>query len=482
MPTPSTDPADIGAADLRDLYQAGTLSPVEVLEAVMARIDTLEPLLNTYVVTDFDAAREAARASEARWQAGQPAGLLDGVPVSVKDLALTKGLPTGRGSLTLPPDPGHEDSPVARNLRDSGAVIIGKTTTSEFGWKGAGDCPATGITRNPWSPDRTPGASSAGAAAGLAAGLATLATGSDGGGSIRIPAAFCGLYGIKPTFARVPLYPPSFIGPLSHVGPMARSVADMAMTLQVMSRPDNRDIQAPPAPTEDYVAAADGSVAGLRIAYCPAFDGAKVEPGVAQAVKSAAASLEQQGALVSEIEPPFASPFEAYYTLFAAAFTHLGGAWTEEQRRVADPGLVELVDLGRSIDLAGYLEAQSAKDALCQTVAGLFDDYDLLLTPTLPLTAFAVGRDAPEPVSIRPAWLSWNPFTYPFNMTQHPAASAPCGLVDGLPAGCQIVGPRFGEAVVLRACRAVEQALPPARLDIGRLKGLAASKSTQPTS
>src|SRR5579862_1772762 len=264
------DIAYLSAAELAGLYRTGKLSPVEVAEALFARLDALQPKLNAFCVVDRNGAMTAARASEARWRASAPLSPVDGVPATIKDLMLTRGLPTLRGSHLIDPNQDwSEDSPAVARLKEAGAVVLGKTTTPEFGWIAVGDSPLTGITRNPWNLERTPGGSSAGAAAACAAGIGVLNLGSDGAGSIRIPSCFSGVFGIKPTFGRVPAYPPSPMGLLSHHGPLCRSVADAASMLDVIGRPDPRDPYWLPPPETGFLDGLDGGVKGWRIAFSP---------------------------------------------------------------------------------------------------------------------------------------------------------------------------------------------------------------------
>ncbi len=264
----SDDLAFLPATELIAAYRDKRVSPVEATAAALERIDAFNDRLNAFCLTDRDGAIEAARRSEARWARGEPAGLVDGVPVSVKDLVLTRGWPTLRGSRTVDPNQAwDEDAPAVARLREHGAVLLGKTATCEFGWKGVTDSPLTGVTRNPWNPERTPGGSSGGSAAAVAAGMGPLAIGTDGGGSVRIPCGFCGLVGLKPSFGRVPIYPPSVFGTLSHLGPMARTVPDAALMLSAMARPDARDWLALPAEVRDWRDALDGGVEGLSIAF-----------------------------------------------------------------------------------------------------------------------------------------------------------------------------------------------------------------------
>src|SRR5437763_5096127 len=312
------DIAFLSAHQLIELYRKKELSPVEAAEALFARLDKLQPKLNAFCIVDRDGAMAAARASEERWRRGAPQGVLDGVPVTIKDLVLMRGFPTRRGSHLVEPVPDAEDAPATARLREAGAVILGKTTTPEFGWKAIGDSPLTGITRNPWNLERTPGGSSAGAAAACAAGIAPLNLGTDGAGSIRIPAAFTGIFGIKATFGRIPAYPASPLGLLSNVGPMTRHVRDAALMLNVLSRPDHRDPYALPPEGRNWLDGIDGGVRGLKIAYSPDLGYARVDPEIAAACADAARQFEALGASVEEIRDIFPSPRDALLTVRAA--------------------------------------------------------------------------------------------------------------------------------------------------------------------
>src|SRR5262245_45535667 len=264
------DAAYASAVSLLDLYRKRALSPVEVTRLLLDRLDALQPRLNAFCIIDRDGALAAARESERRWRRGEPARRLDGVPVTIKDLMLMRGFPTLRGSRLIDPNQDwSEDAPATARLREAGAVILGKTTTPEFGWKALGDSPLTGITRNPWDLSRTPGGSSAGAAAACAAGIGPLHLGSDGAGSIRIPCAFSGVFGLKPSFGRVPAYPLSPMGLLAHIGPIARTVADAALMLNVLAGSDYRDPYALPPERKDLSEGLVGGVRGWRIAYRP---------------------------------------------------------------------------------------------------------------------------------------------------------------------------------------------------------------------
>jgi aspartyl-tRNA(Asn)/glutamyl-tRNA(Gln) amidotransferase subunit A len=456
---PLRDPVELcelGATALLEGYRRQALSPVDVVQAVLARIEALNPRLNAFCLVS-DRAIEEARASEARWRAGQPKGLLDGVPVSVKDLILTRDWPTLRGSKSIDPQgPWNDDAPAVARLREHGAVLLGKTTTPEFGWKGVTDSALCGITRNPWNLDKTPGGSSGGGAAAFSSGTGPPAPCTDGGGSIRIPCSFTGLFGIKATFGRVPAWPVSPFGSLAHVGPMAREVTDAALLLTVISQPDARDWYALPYETRDYRQGLDAGVRDLRIAYSPNLGYAEVDTEVASIVREAVALFSGLGARVDEKHPGFenAEPiFRTHWFSGAAALLR-----ALKDKRNVDPGLLEVAAQGEKIGAAELLDAHMKRAALGMHMNLFHRDFDLLVTPTLAVAAFDVGRESP-PGNRR--WTDWTPFTYPFNLTGQPAASIPCGFTkSGLPVGLHIVGPRYGEALVLRAARAFELARP----------------------
>ncbi len=452
------DPALLPAARLLELYRDGALSPVEATMAALKRIEQHDEALNAFCLVDGEAAIEAACRSEERWHIKAPRGRLDGVPVSIKDVILTEGWPTLRGSKATDPDqPWDEDAPAVARLREHGAVLLGKTTTPEFGWKGVTDSPLTGITRNPWDPRRTPGGSSGGAAAAVATGMGALALGTDGGGSIRIPAAFTGIFGLKPSFGRVPAYPLSPFGTLAHLGPMTRTVEDAALMLTVLAEPDPRDWYALPAEGADYTKGLDGGVEGLKIAFSPTLGGHRVAPEIAALVAAAAQSFVELGATVEEAEPELpdcAAAFRAHW--YAGAASLLSG-FSDEQKALLDPGLLEIAAEGAGYTLLDYLSAVRLREAIGITMNRFHEDYDLLLTPCLPIAAFEAGLEEP-PDDAGGRWVDWTPFTYPFNLSRQPAASVPCGLTAaGLPAGLQIVGPLYADALVLRAARAYER-------------------------
>ncbi len=457
----SRDLALISAVDLLQAYRSKRLSPVEAAQAALDRIRRLNGQLNAFCLVDEEAALSAARASQARWSKGATLGRLDGVPATVKDLVIARGWPTLRGSKTIARDqPWEEDAPAVARLREQGAVLLGKTTTPEFGWKGVTDSPLTGITRNPWNPERTPGGSSGGAAVAAATGMGALHIGTDGGGSIRIPASFTGIFGFKPSYGRVPAYPLSPFGTVAHVGPMTRTVADAALMLTAISGPDPRDWYALPPDGRDYLDGLEDGVAGLRIAFSPTLGGTRIEPAVAEPVAKAAQVFADLGAVVETADPGLADSAETFRRHWFAGAANLLRAVTPEQRRQMDRGLVDIAEQGARITLLDYLAAVKEREVMGQAMNRFHLQWDLLLTPAMPLTAFEVGREVPLTAEGQ-RWLDWSPFTYPFNLTRQPAASVPCGFTRaGLPVGLQIVGPLYADALVLRAARAFEAARP----------------------
>jgi aspartyl-tRNA(Asn)/glutamyl-tRNA(Gln) amidotransferase subunit A len=452
-----SDPADLSAAALVDLYRTRRLSPVEAVEAVIRRHAAVEPKVNAFVVFDAEHALQSARASEARWQRGEALGRLDGVPVSIKDLNVAKGWPTRRGSHTSSARIETEDAPLPARLREGGAVLLGKTTTSEYGWKGTGDSPLTGSTRNPWSLAHTTGGSSAGAAAAVVTGMGPLASGGDAGGSIRIPASFSGCFGLKPSYGRVPAWPFGGQGTLSHVGPMTRTVLDAALFMDVVARPDLRDWYALPDDVPDWVAASEGGVKEWRVAYCPRFGSTPVDAEVASLVAEAARAFEALGARVEEVPPPFEDPIDVIMPLWLMGiFGPLGGL-PEAEKTKLDPGLRAWVEEGGRLATKQLFDANVARTELGARMRRFHQDYDILLTPAVAVTALPAGSVVPPGWPLGDNWFTWTPFSYPFNLTQQPAASIPCGFTAAdLPVGLQIVGPHQRDDMVLRSARAYE--------------------------
>jgi aspartyl-tRNA(Asn)/glutamyl-tRNA(Gln) amidotransferase subunit A len=456
----SDDLAYLTAEALIARYRDKSLSPVEATEAALDRVERHNGPVNAFVLIDREGAIAAARSSEARWAKGAPQGLVDGVPSTVKDLVWAKGWPMRAGSLTSDNAPSTEDAPIVARLREHGAVFLGKTTTPEFGWKGVTDSPFSGITRNPWDTSVTPGGSSGGAVVAAALGMGALHTGGDGGGSIRIPASFTGVFGIKPSYGRVPRYPTGSHGTLSHAGPITRTVTDAALMINVISGPDARDWFSLPYDDRDWRVGLEDGVAGLRIAFSPGLGFATVDPEVAALVEAAAMLFESLGAHVERADPGIEDPIDVFIPHWYGGTAHSVRNYSKTQIDQLDPGLREIAELGKDVTLTDYLTAVEGRIALGIHMKKFHETYDLLLTPTMPIPAFEAGRELP-PGSTADRWMSWSPFTYPFNLTQQPAASVPCGFTKaGLPVGLQIVGGMYADATVLRACRAFERERP----------------------
>ena len=454
------------AIQLLGLYRSGEASPVEATQAVLQRIARLNPLLNAFCLIDEAAAMASARQSEARWQAHRRSGAgvlsLDGVPMSIKDLILTQGWPTLRGSKTVNPDqPWEVDAPVTARLREAGAVLLGKTTTPEFGCKGETNSLLTGISRNPWNPARTPGGSSGGASAAVSAGLGPLAIGTDGAGSVRIPAAFCGNVGFKPSFGRVPAYPLSPFGSVAHLGPHAMTVEEVALLMNAIALPDARDWTSLPFDGVDYLAGLKGGVKGLRVAYSPTLGYAKnVDPEIAAATAQAAKHLQDLGAVVEQVDPLTEDPLDISTGLWFAGAYQVWQTLNPSQQALTDPDFKSQAELGAQLDANAIHALTQRRGVLGSHLRQFMQRFDLILTPSTAVTAFK-ALPAGHSVMNSAAMLGWTPFSYPFNLSQQPAISLPCGLtLDGLPMGVQLVAPMFGDAKLLQAAQALQACYP----------------------
>ena len=450
------------ATALAQLVRTREVSPVEVVDAVLARIESVNPLLNAYCTVAAEEARAAAREAEARLVRGEATGPLHGVPVSFKDMTPTAGIRTTWGSLLFEHHvPQHDALPVTRT-RAAGGIVLGKTNTSEFGCKGTTDNRVFGVSRNPWNPATTPGGSSGGAAAAVAAGLGPLAVGADFAGSVRIPAAACGVVGLKPSPGRLPKVTGNPWETVATTGPIARTVRDAALFLEVLSGPDERDPLSLPA--EPFLAACDRPLGRLRVAWTPDLGYAAVDERVAAIAGHAARAFADLGCDVEEAHPGFADPVEVEDGISAAMYAALLGPRLAEWADRMDPALVRGVRRGEGMSAVEHARLFEQRAALYRTVAAFFARYDLLLTPTIAVPPFPVDGPEPSEIAGRPVdrrGYGWIPFTYPFNLTGHPAVSVPAGWTDdGLPVGLQIVGPRNGDAAVLRAAAAFEEARP----------------------
>ena len=456
-----TEIPDLSAVDLLAKYRTGDVSPVDATKASFERIAKYEARLNAFCYLDEESALVAARASEDRWHKGEPEGLLDGVPTTVKDTIMMKGWPFLLGTRVRDPDDiPTEDTPAVERVRNHNAVILGKTNTPEFGWKGVTDSPRFGITRNPWNLDLTPGGSSGGAAAGVSTGISQLALGTDGGGSIRIPASFTNLVGFKATHGRVPLYPVSPFGSLANVCPMARTVGDVALLLMAIKGVDIRDWLSLSDDGVDYAAILDDGVNGLKVAFSPTLGYADVDPEVVDVVAAAAKKFEDLGATVELVDTVFEDPTPTFEIFWRTGAANALRSFDDAQLGLIEDGLVETGRLGQGISALDFLAARAARQTLAQHMSAFHLTYDLLLTPTLAIPPFPVGMPVPPNMDSKD-WKTWTPFTYPFNMTKQPAASVPCGFTkSGLPIGLQIVAALRREDLVLRAARAYEAACP----------------------
>src|SRR5829696_9053063 len=452
--------AFLSASELGTLYGARELSPVEVTRAILERIERLNPELNAFTVVTPELALEQASMAE-RAYAGDDAPLLAGIPISIKDLTPTRGIRTARGSLLDPDWVPDEDAPVVERLYAAGAVMLGKTNTPELGWKGDSGNRVFGPSFNPWDLEKTPGGSSGGAAAAVAAGLGPLAQGSDGAGSIRIPAAFCGIFGLKQSFGLVPQYPPSAVGDLSHLGPMTRTVRDAAMMLNVMAGADASD-RLSWSSDIDYTQDLDSGVRGLRVAWSPTLGYASVATDVLELTERAANAFREFGCEVEQVDPGLPEPANILDVMWSGSLAGYFTGRIDEVRHLLDPGLLSVVERATALSAADMAYALQRRNAYYTGMRQFMERFDLLLTPTLPATAFTAGLDEPDGwqrATLAP--LDWTPFTFPFNLTGQPAATVPCGFGgNGLPVGLQIVGRWRDDSAVLRAAAAFESAMP----------------------
>jgi len=453
-----TDPALMEAEQLLALYARRALSPVEALKAVMERVARMNPWVNAFAAMNPRALAQAGE-SEARWAAGRPMGALDGVPATVKDLLNLTGFPTRRGSRTTDATPATEDAPAVLGLKQAGAVILGKTTTTEFGWKSPGDCPLHGITRNPWNRERTPGGSSSGAGAAAAACFGPLHIGTDAGGSIRIPAAYCGVVGVKPSFGRVPQWPLGAFASVAVAGPMARSVRDAALMLNALARHDLRDPFCLPDEKRDWRHGIEDGVKGLRVAIIrrKGFDAPLDAEGHA-ALEHAAKALEAAGAIVEEAEPELPDVRHIFGRVWGVALARLVASVPEERRELLDAGIAEIAEREGRMSAVDYLGAEAMRIEASHVMARFHQRFDAALAPCTPTAAFAA--DQPTLHAHLVLWRDWAPWTFAFNLTRQPAISVPIGLdAEGMPRAVQVSAALYRDDTALRVARALELAV-----------------------
>jgi len=452
----------LSAIDLASAIRDKSVSPVEVTQAVLDRIERLNPVLNAFCISMADEAMETAKAAEAAVMRGDELGPLHGVPIPVKDNLYIKGVRTTFGSKLLEHNITEFDAPIIERLKKAGAVIVGRTNSPEFGWKGVTDNLIFGETRNPWNVKLTPGGSSGGSSAAVAAGMGPIGIGTDGGGSLRIPASFCGIVGLKPSLGRVPTYPGVSVGSMRHIGGMTRTVADSALLLNVIAGPDERDSESLPASDTDYLAELDKGISGLRIAYSADLGYAQVDPEVAALCEAAALRLSEAGAIVEQVNLDWSDPYECWNVFFYGSSADRLGDELAKNSHLLDPGLRLAVERAVLVSIRDYTTALSIRNDFWQQVRQVYETYDLLLTPALAVPPFPLGQNNADPFPGQTERdLQWTQFTYPFNLTGQPACSVPCGWTkSNLPVGLQIVGGRFDDATVLRAARALEKIQP----------------------
>ncbi|NTF16527.1 amidase [Agrobacterium tumefaciens] len=470
-----TDICDLTASELLPLYAARQLSPVEVTRAVLKRADEIQGELNAFCHIDEEGALVQARKSEKAWMTGGNIGALEGIPVSIKDVVAVKGWQLGRGSLLSDRNPpSSADAPSAARLRNAGSVIFASTTTCEGGWKAVTDSRRTGITRNPYDPSLSPGGSSGGAAAAVASGAGPLALGTDGGGSVRIPASFTGIFGLKPQYGRVPQFPlgPHY-GNLSHQGPMTRSVKDAAAMLKVLNGTHTLDPDTIPAIGHSRYDELFNGVAGIRVAVTKDFGFMPTDPAIGQLVEEVADVLRERGAIVDDL-PSFDDWRPAYRSIWSAGAHQALRRLSPEDRALVDEGFVAVANQGAKVTLEEYLDAQMHRVSLRAAMNRAYDAFDVILSPSVAILPFVAGVTVPD--ERFSDWLDWAGLSLAFNLTGQPAASVPIGFVNGLPVGGQIVGRVFDDVGVLRVAAAIEASIDGRRAPSALANGVAKNK------
>ena len=453
------------AFEMKEKIASQELSSIEITEAIIERIEKINPIINAYCTTTFDLARDMAKEADKRVKKGEKLGLLNGIPTSIKDLNQVKGVRTTFGSKIYEFNIPQEDSIAIARLRKEGCVILGKTNTPEFGFKGVTDNLIFGASKNPWNLERTPGGSSGGAASASASGLSPLAQGSDGGGSIRHPAGLCGIYGLKPNYGRVPMYPREFIAAydLGAVGPLVRYIKDAALMLDAMKGPFEREMYMLPKDGTSYYETVEDKPKKLKIGYTLDLGYAKsIDPEVERVVLDSAQKFEKLDWDVEEAHLKIKKPERSFLTLWTSLFAYDLKPKLDKWGDQLDPALLKLVQAGLSYGALDLPKAIAERRKFYETFMPIFNNFDILITPTTAITAFELGIPYPTKINnINVSPTAWQPFTYPFNMTGQPAATIPCGWSkEGLPIGMQIVGKPFDEKTVLQVSKAFEDISP----------------------
>jgi aspartyl-tRNA(Asn)/glutamyl-tRNA(Gln) amidotransferase subunit A len=454
----------LSAYEMAGYIRSGDASPVDFVQQSLSSIETHNRAINAFSEIYADESLELAKTREDEALRGQIRSPLHGIPIAIKDLFQTRGRRTSRGSRVFADAVGYEDAPVVQRLHDAGAICVGKTTTTEFGWSAASTSPLFGPTRNPWNTELTSGGSSSGSGAAVAARMVPIALGSDGGGSVRIPAAFCGIFAMKATLGRVPVYPWSATETLSHAGPMTHNVIDSALAFDILKGPDWRDHGCLPHESQQYTDVINVSLAGKRIAYAPTLFNVRVDNQVARAVAAIAGLIEAElGVTVEEFIPNWSDPLNTFETIWTAGRGTAYGELVKDHLDQLDPGFANLIRSAQSISLKEYIAAMRDRATFSQGVQQFFENWDYLILPTVPILPFGAEQTGPSIIGDEGLvpWARWTPFSYPFNLTGNPAASIPCGWSrEGLPIGLQIIGPRFKDAEVLSLCSAIERLQP----------------------
>ncbi|WP_180955727.1 MULTISPECIES: amidase [Bacillus] len=456
------------ALELSYLIRTKKISPVEVVEICLERIDRINPIINAFCTLIPEQARESAKLAESQVMKGISLGPLHGIPIAIKDLTPVKGVRLTMGSKLYAEQVATEDAIVVKRIKQAGGIIVGMTNTPEFGFKGTTDNLLFGATRNPWKLDRISGGSSGGSSAAVAAGLVPFAEGSDGGGSIRIPAAICGVYGYKATYGRIPyetVGPFYSQAPFIHFGPIARTVSDAALLYSVMDGSAEDEPFTFPI-KENIFETLETGIQNLKVAYCPDLGFFEIDPEVRKACDNATGIFKELGCIVEEVNPRFENPKknieEAWATLWYGMVATSHGSLSQDKLELLDPKVQEFIKLGKELKATEYIQANKAREEAWSKLQNIFKEYDIIICPTTAVPAFSLDTWGPTEINGKPI----NPFhgwflTYPINLTGHPAASIPCGFSgEGLPIGLQIIGRRLEDETVFRASRAFERLSP----------------------